>query len=119
MVLSLSGILPKRYALCFLEYYPYFSLFLHRKELYKSIEVSDCPLRCAKWIPSKNWIVVGADDCMIRIYNVHSGDLVKKWEAHADYIRSIAVHPSKLQIVTSSDDFLLKVCYSLFVFFNY
>ena len=86
------------------------------QELFKSIEVTDSPLRCCKWIPSKNWIVVGADDAFIRIYNLHTGELVKKWEAHADYVRSLAVHPSKLQLLSSSDDFTIKVNSLLFSF---
>ena len=32
-----------------------------------------------------------------------------QFEAHPDYIRSIAVHPSKPYILTSSDDLTIKL----------
>ena len=36
-------------------------------------------------------------------------DKVRSFEAHTDYIRCVAVHPSLSYILTSSDDMLVKV----------
>lgn len=46
-----------------------------------------CAVRAAKFIARKQWIVCGADDCFLRIYNYNTMDKVKAFEAHTDYIR--------------------------------
>lgn len=66
-------------------------------------------VRCAKFIPRKQWIVCGADDMCLRVYNYNTGDLIKKWEAHADYLRSVAVHPTLSLLLSSSDDMSIKL----------
>ena len=45
----------------------------------------------------------------IRLFNYNTMDRIKMWEAHADYIRSIAVHPSLPYILSCSDDMLIKL----------
>jgi len=77
--------------------------------LVKSFEVTELPVRAAKFVPRKQWIVCGADDMMIRVYNYNTMDKVRTFEAHTDYIRSIAVHPSLPYMITSSDDMLIKL----------
>eukprot|EP00877_Chromochloris_zofingiensis_P000490 jgi/Chrzof1/10441/UNPLg00368.t1 len=77
--------------------------------LVKSFEVTEQPVRTAKFIARKQWIVCGADDMHIRVYNYNTMDKVRTFEAHTDYIRSIAVHPSLPYILTSSDDMLIKL----------
>ena len=42
----------------------------------KSFEVTELPVRCAKFIPSKQWIIAGADDMLIRVYNYNTMDKV-------------------------------------------
>lgn len=79
------------------------------KTLVKSIDVTNVPVRAGKFIARKNWIVVGADDFQIRVYNYNTGEKVAQFEAHPDYIRSIAVHPSRPYVLTSSDDFTIKL----------
>ena len=39
---------------------------------------------------------------MIRIYNYNTLERVHQYEAHSDYIRSIAIHPTQSYILTSS-----------------
>jgi coatomer subunit beta' len=46
---------------------------------------------------------------MIRVYNYNTGELVHKWEAHTDYIRSLAVHPSLPYLLSTSDDTSIKL----------
>jgi len=51
-------------------------------------------VRCARFIARKQWVICGADDMTVRVYNYNTGDLLKRFEAHSDYLRSIAVHPT-------------------------
>jgi WD40 repeat protein len=79
------------------------------QSLVKSFEVSDQPVRAAKFVPRKQWIVAGADDMQIRIYNYNTMEKVKTFEAHSDYIRCITVHPSQPLMLTSSDDMTIRL----------
>jgi hypothetical protein len=36
-------------------------------------------VRTAKFVPRKQWIVVGADDMMVRVYNYNTMDKVGRW----------------------------------------
>ena len=42
------------------------------------------------------------DDMMLRVFNYNTMDKVHTVEAHSDYLRSIAVHPTHPYILTSS-----------------
>lgn len=55
--------------------------------LVKSFEVTEQPVRSAKFVVRKQWIITGADDMLIRVYNYNTMDKVKVFEAHTDYIR--------------------------------
>ena len=79
------------------------------QSLIKSFEVTDLPVRAAKFIARKQWVVVGADDMQMRVYNYNTLDKVKVWEAHNDYIRCLAVHPNMPYVLSSSDDMLIKL----------
>lgn len=50
----------------------------------------------------------GQDDMQIRVFNYNTLERVHMFEAHSDYIRCIAVHPTQPYILTSSG-MLLKV----------
>ncbi|KAJ9688486.1 hypothetical protein PVL29_014246 [Vitis rotundifolia] len=75
----------------------------------KSFEVTDLPVRSAKFIARKQWVVAGADDMCIRVYNYNTMDKVTIFEAHTDYIRCVAVHPTLPYVLSSSDDLLIKL----------
>jgi len=45
----------------------------------------------------------------IRVYNYNTLERVHQFEAHSDYVRSIAVHPTQSFILTSSG-VCLHVC---------
>eukprot|EP00887_Chlorella_sp_A99_P008053 scaffold12.g8053.t1 len=79
------------------------------QSLVKSFEVTELPVRTAKFITRKQWFVCGADDMMVRVYNYNTMDKVKQFEAHTDYIRSVAVHPTLPYLLTCSDDMLIKL----------
>lgn len=66
-------------------------------------------VRSAKFISRKQWVVAGADDMFIRVYNYNTMDKVKVFEAHTDYIRCVAVHPTLPYVLSSSDDMLIKL----------
>ena len=75
----------------------------------KAISVCDKPVRTAKFVPRKNWIVTGSDDNQIRVYDCNTLELLHSFEAHSDYIRSIVVHPSQPLILSAADDKLIKL----------
>lgn len=73
-------------------------------QLYKSLEVCDIPIRTAKFIARKQWIIVGSDDLMVRVFNYNTLEKVTEFSAHQDYLRSMAVHPTLPIVLTASDD---------------
>uniref|UniRef100_A0A8C4HRV2 Coatomer subunit beta' n=1 Tax=Dicentrarchus labrax TaxID=13489 RepID=A0A8C4HRV2_DICLA len=75
----------------------------------KTFELCDLPVRVAKFVARKHWVIAGADDMQIRVFNYNTLERVHMFEAHADYIRCIAVHPTQPYILTSSDDMLIKL----------
>lgn len=46
---------------------------------------------------------------LIRVYNYNTMDKLKQFEAHNDYIRCVAVHPTLPLLLSSSDDMLIKL----------
>jgi len=77
--------------------------------LLKTFEVTELPVRVCKFIPRKNWLVTGADDMQIRVYNYNTHEKVAVFEAHTDYIRHVAVHPSQPYLLSCSDDMMVKL----------
>jgi len=77
--------------------------------LVKTFEVSDTPVRAAKFVARKQWIVTASDDMCLRVFNYNTMQRVKTIEAHGDYIRSIAIHPTQSYILTCSDDMSIKL----------
>ena len=70
----------------------------------RSLEVTNAPVRCAKFIPRKQMIIVGADDNLLRVYNYNTAEKVKTIDEHQDYIRHIVVHPSQPYVLSGGDD---------------
>ena len=64
-------------------------------------------VRTAKFVERKQWFICGADDKQIRVYNYNTGQKIKEFQAHNDYIRSIDVHSSKPLFISCSDDRLI------------
>lgn len=79
------------------------------QQLIKSFEVCDLPVRAAKFVARKNWVISGSDDMHVRVFNYNTLERVHQFEAHSDYLRSIAIHPTQPFILTSSDDMLIKL----------
>jgi coatomer subunit beta' len=75
----------------------------------KSFEVCEVPVRCAKFVVRKQWVVTGSDDMHMRVYNYNTMEKIREWEAHTDYIRYIEVHPTRPLLLSSSDDMSIKL----------
>jgi coatomer subunit beta' len=75
----------------------------------KSFELSELPVRCAKFIARKQWFIAASDDMKLRAYNYNTMEKVKEVEAHQDYIRFLEVHPSLPYILSCSDDMTVKL----------
>jgi coatomer subunit beta' len=75
----------------------------------KSFETGNNPVRCARFIVRKQWIVAGTDDMKMRVFNYNTMDKIKEWDAHNDYIRFIEVHPNRPFIFSCSDDMSIKL----------
>ena len=69
-------------------------------KIFLELQPTDTPVRTGVFIERENWFAIGSDDCKIRVYNIDNGDLVKEFNAHNDYIRSIDVHKNKSHIVS-------------------
>lgn len=57
----------------------------------------------------KNWIITGADDSQIRVFNYNTLEKVTTFEAHPDYIRCLAVHPTQPLLLSGSDDMTIRL----------
>jgi coatomer subunit beta' len=75
----------------------------------RSFEVTNAPVRCAKFVARKQWIIVGADDTKIRVYNYNTSEKLKVVDEHTDFIRYLAVHPTLPYIISCSDDQTIKL----------
>lgn len=79
-------------------------------ELWKSFEVTELPIRAAKFVSRKQWFVTGSDDFEIRVFNYNTSEKVQSiTEAHNDYIRDLEVHPSQPWLLSCSDDMTIKL----------
>lgn len=72
-------------------------------------QVCDLPVRSAKFVPRKNWVITGSDDMQIRVFNYNTLERVHSFEAHSDYVRCIAVHPTQPYILTCSGEYLKEI----------
>ncbi|XP_044714461.1 coatomer WD associated domain-containing protein [Hirsutella rhossiliensis] len=79
------------------------------QQIVKTFELTDVPVRAGRFVSRKNWIVCGSDDFQLRVYNYNTSEKITSFEAHPDYIRAIAVHPTLPFILTASDDMTIKL----------
>ncbi|KAI8459649.1 coatomer WD associated region-domain-containing protein [Phakopsora pachyrhizi] len=77
--------------------------------LLKSFTPTEVPVRCARFIARKNWFVCGSDDFHLRAFNYNTSERIAAFEAHPDYIRCLAVHPTQSLLLTGSDDMTIKL----------
>ena len=75
----------------------------------RAIEITNAPVRSAKFIPRKQMIVVGADDNMLRVFNYNTAEKIKTINEHADYIRHVVVHPTMPYVLSCGDDDTIRM----------
>ena len=66
-------------------------------------------MRTVKFLSKKHWVLSGSDDFTVRVFNYHTTEKVKSFEAHGDFIRAMLVHPSEPLLITCSDDTKIKI----------
>ncbi|TDH67765.1 hypothetical protein CCR75_006014 [Bremia lactucae] len=79
------------------------------QSLVKTLEVSPLPVRNAKFVARKQWIIASSDDMQVRVFNYNTMEKVTSFEAHSDYIRHIEVHPTLPCFLTCADDMTVKL----------
>lgn len=79
------------------------------QQMVKDLEICDLPVRSARFVARKNWIITGSDDMTVRVFNYNTLEKVHSFEAHSDYVRCIIVHPTQPLVLTCSDDMLIKL----------
>ncbi|OEH80461.1 hypothetical protein cyc_01044 [Cyclospora cayetanensis] len=88
-----------------LKVYNYSSL-----QLLAELDASPLPLRTAAFIPRRDWVACAGDDCTIRCFSLNTQEKLHELpNAHKDYIRHLAVHPSKGLALSSSDDMTVRL----------
>jgi coatomer subunit beta' len=75
----------------------------------KTFEVSELPVRTTKFIVRKNWFIAGSDDLQLRVFNYNTHERCIVFDAHSDYIRGLAVHPTKPYVLSCADDLTIKL----------
>ena len=75
----------------------------------RDFETGDVPIRAARFIARKQWIVAAGDDMYIRVYDYNTQERINRFEAHNDYIRCLEVHPTQPYLLSSSDDMSIKL----------
>jgi coatomer subunit beta' len=45
----------------------------------------------------------------LRVFNYNTHEKVHSWDAHSDYIRCIAVHPTLPYVLSGSDDMTIRL----------
>eukprot|EP00980_Cylindrotheca_fusiformis_P021819 scaffold8658_cov101-Cylindrotheca_fusiformis.AAC.5 len=64
--------------------------------------------RACQFLNKDDLWVAASDDKQIRVLD-HHGKIVKKFQAHDDFIRSLEVHRSRPYLLSASDDMTLKL----------
>jgi len=92
-------------------YSGYISIFDYSNQsTVKSFEVSsNSPVRTAKFVARKQWVITGSDDLMIRVFNYNTMEKIKTLEGHTDFIRSVVIHPTQPYIISTGDDATIKI----------
>lgn len=77
----------------------------------KTIRVeANKPVRCVRFMPSFHWLIAAGDNLTIYCYDYNTGALVTSIpDAHNDFIRQIAVHPTQPLFLSCSDDSRVKL----------
>ncbi|XP_071675817.1 uncharacterized protein [Lolium perenne] len=72
------------------------------------VNTGERTISAVRFIPHKQWFVAGDSNGHIHVC-ITAPDNVKKFQAHASCINSLAVHPIDPFVLSSSDDHLIKL----------
>ena len=88
------------------------------QKIVRKLEVSDWPVRAAIFVERKSWVVTACDDGFIRVFdqNLQSDyssfiqderqpSFITRFQAHSDYMRSIAAHPTNPLLLSCGDHY--------------
>ncbi|OAG32019.1 coatomer, subunit beta' [Nematocida displodere] len=75
----------------------------------KSASIGEVPIRAGEFLEERESFVLGSDDGMVRVFCTDTFEIKEKVQAHKDFIRKIAVHPTLPYIATCSDDGSIKI----------
>ena len=79
--------------------------------LIKQIEVcNNLPVRCARFVARKQWIVTASDEMQIGVFNYNSLEKLHAIEAHNDYIRHLAVLRLRRNIIQNMNSPQILKC---------
>ncbi|CAO2143863.1 unnamed protein product [Urochloa humidicola] len=85
-------------------------IFIHPRANINPIEVPDEPVYIAKFIAREDWIVAGDGNGCIHVCSCDESQDAVSFEAHNGQIMSLAVHPTKPNVLSSSDgDNIIKL----------
>lgn len=71
--------------------------------------IGEIPIRAGEFIEDREWLALGGDDGVLRVYCIDTLELKCKVQAHQDFIRGVAVHPNLPYLATCSDDATVKI----------
>lgn len=54
-------------------------------------------------------LVSGGEDCLIIVWNVETGEAIRTWEAHEDFVVVVLIAPNQELIVSGGHDCRIKV----------
>lgn len=54
-------------------------------------------------------MIAGSDDMQLRVFNYNTHEKVHSWDAHSDYVRCLAVHPTQPYVLSGSDDMTIRL----------
>jgi WD40 repeat protein/transcriptional regulator with XRE-family HTH domain len=72
-------------------------------------EQKDNRLRELFLSPDNLVFATGCDDCIVRLWDIETGELLKSFVGHSNWIRSIAFHPHQPLLASSCEDGLIRL----------
>lgn len=85
------------------------SLVTPAETLVHSLEGHIYAVRSVVVSPNNQWIVSGADDCTVRVWELATGRLNNTLKGHTKGVNSVAVSPDNQWIISGADDCTVRV----------
>jgi WD40 repeat protein len=82
---------------------------VHRRALVKALPVSQSPLTALAWSADGQFVLTGASDKTLKLWNVTDGTMARQFFGQADVPRSIAITKDGTKAIAGCDDKSLRV----------